>query len=172
MLFICGVLGTLAGTTLDMQLEGLIALPAILVILPPFLGESNALGGILSARLSSMLHIGTVEPKTLPDRLVFANFAVIYLLSVVLFLFVGLLAYVASIHLGIPTPSLVNLLAISLLGGLLCTTFLNLASYYIAILSFKFGLDPDNDTIPLITSLTDMVGVLCLLFAIYIVQPF
>ena len=172
MLFICGVLGTLAGTTLDMRLEGLLALPAILVILPPFLGESNALGGILSARLSSMLHIGTVEPKSLPDKLVSANFAVIYLLSVVLFLFVGLLAYIASIYLGIPTPSLVRLLAISLLGGILVTTFLDLASYYIAILSFRFGLDPDNDTIPLITSLTDVVGVLCLLFALYIVQPF
>jgi len=172
MLFICGVLGTLAGITLDIRLEGLIALPAILVILPPFLGESNALGGILSARLSSMLHIGTVEPKTLPDKRVSANFVVIYLLSAVLFLFVGLLAYVASIRLGVPTPSLVNLLAISLLGGLLVTTFLNLASYYIAILSFRFGLDPDNDTIPLITSLTDVVGVLCLLFAMYIVQPF
>jgi mgtE-like transporter len=91
---------------------------------------------------------------------------------VVLFLFVGLLAYVASIYLGIPTPSLVRLLAMSLLGGILVTTFLNLASYYIAILSFRFGLDPDNDTIPLITSLTDVVGVLCLLFAMYIVQPF
>jgi len=172
MLFICGVIDIIAGLTLDLKLEHLIALPAILVIIPPFLGESNALGGILSARLSSMLHIGTVEPKSLPDRLVSANFVVIYLLSAVLFLFVGLLAYIASIRLGVPTPHLVNLLAISFLGGMLVTTFLNLASYYIAILSFRFGLDPDNDTIPLITCLTDVMGVLCLLFAIYIVQPF
>ncbi len=170
MLLICGVLGTIAGITLNVQLERLIALPAILVIIPPFLGESNALGGILSARLSSMLHIGTVEPKSLPEKVVTANFAVIYLLSVVLFLFVGLLAYTASIYLGLPTPNISKLLTISLLGGILITTFLNLASYYIAILSFRFGLDPDNDTIPLITSLTDVVGVVCLLFAMYLVM--
>jgi mgtE-like transporter len=169
MLFICGILDTIAGITLHIQLEHLIALPAILIIIPPFLGESNALGGILSARLSSMLHIGIVEPKSLPEKVVTANFAVIYLLSIVLFLFVGLLAYCASIILGLPTPNVITLLAISFLGGLLITTFLNIASYYIAILSFRFGLDPDNDTIPLITALTDVVGVLCLLFAMHLV---
>lgn len=167
-LFFCGVLGTIAGIALDMKLESLIALPALLVIIPPFMGQCNALGGILSARLSSMLHIGTVEPKPFPDKLVTANFAVIYIFSVFLFLFVGLLSYVASILLGLPTPSVFEMLSISLLAGILCTTFLNFASYYIAILSFRFGMDPDNDTIPLITSSTDVVAVLCLLFAIFI----
>jgi mgtE-like transporter len=168
MLFIAGILSTLAGLTLNIKLEHLIALPAILVLIPPFLGESNALGGILSARLSSMLHIGTVNPKLFPEKVVSANFAVIYLLSIFCFLFVGITAYVASAHLGIATPNVVKMLSISLLGGILCTTFLNLASYYIAILSFKFGMDPDNDTIPLITSLTDIVGVLSILFAMYL----
>lgn len=176
MLFICGLLCTLAGIALDfarITSDGvslpLITIPALLIIIPPFLGESNALGGILSARLSSMLHIGTVNPKPFPDKLVSANFVVIYLFSVVVFSFVGVLAYVASILLGISTPSIFEMLSISLLGGILCTTFLNLASYYIAILSFKFGMDPDNDTIPLITSLTDVVGVLCLLFAMSVI---
>ena len=169
MLFVCGILCTLAGITLNMKLEELIAIPAILVIIPPFLGACNALGGILSARLSSMLHIGTVEPKSFPDRLVSANFAVIYLLSVSVFSFVGVLSYVVATYIGMSTPGVLELLTLSLLGGILCTTFLNFASYYIAILSFKFGLDPDNDTIPLITSLTDIVGVLCLLFAMAVI---
>ena len=169
MLFLCAILCTLAGITLDIQLKGLIAIPAILVIIPPFLGESNALGGILSARLSSMLHIGTIKPQRVPDKLVASNFAVIYLFSICVFLFVGVLTYAASIILGISSPSIFEMLSISLLGGVLCTTFLNFASYYIAILSFRFGLDPDNDTIPLITSLTDVVGVFCLLFAMFLI---
>ena len=170
MLFLCAILGTFAGTTLDIQLKSLIAIPAILVIIPPFLGESNALGGILSARLSSMLHIGTINPQRVPDRLVSSNFAVIYLFSICVFLFVGVLSYFASILIGISRPGIFEMLSISLLGGVLCTTFLNFASYYIAILSFRFGLDPDNDTIPLITSLTDVVGVLCLLFALFLIN--
>ncbi len=169
MLFICAILCTLAGIRMDMALERLIAIPSILIIIPPFLGECNALGGILSARLSSMLHIGTVSPKRVPDKLVSANFAVMYILSVFVFSFVGILAFIASSCLGVATPSLLKMLFISLIGGILCTTFLNFASYYIAILSFRFGLDPDNDTIPLITSLTDVVGVLCLLFVVSII---
>ncbi|KAF5437199.1 mgtE-like transporter [Candidatus Methanophagaceae archaeon] len=173
MLFVCGILCTFAGMTLDMELDNLMAIPAILVLIPPFLGACNALGGILSARLSSMLHIGTVIPKQFPDKLVAANFTVIYLLSVAVFSFVGLITYFATAPTGTPFPGaleqLAKMLAIALLGGVLCTTFLNFAAYYIAILSFKFGLDPDNDTIPLITSLTDVVGVLCLLFAMQII---
>ena len=174
MLFVCGILCTFAGIILDMELDNLMAiLPAILVLIPPFLGACNALGGILSARLSSMLHIGTVIPKQFPDKLVAANFTVIYLLSVAVFSFVGLITYFATAPTGTTFPGaleqLAKMLAIALLGGVLCTTFLNFAAYYIAILSFKFGLDPDNDTIPLITSLTDVVGVLCLLFAMQII---
>lgn len=170
MLFLCAILGTFAGITLDIQLRGLIAIPAILVIIPPFLGESNALGGILSARLSSMLHIGTIKPQRVPDRLVVSNFAVIYLFSICVFLFVGVLTYFSSVLIGISRPGIFEMMSISLLGGVLCTTFLNFASYYIAIISFRFGLDPDNDTIPLITSLTDVVGVLCLLFAMFLIK--
>jgi len=168
MLFIAGLLSTLAGVSLNIRLERLIALPALLVLIPPFLGESNALGGILSSRLSSMLHIGTVEPKSLPDTFVTANFAVMYLLSLFIFVVVGLTVYASCVLLQMATPNLRTMVLISLLGGFLSTTFLNLASYYIAISSFRFGLDPDNDTIPLITSLTDVVGVLCLLGAIHI----
>lgn len=170
MLFISGLIATSAGLALNMHLSGLIAIPAILVLIPPFLGLNNALSGILSARLSSMLHIGTVNPKRFPDKLVSANFAAIYILSIFFFLFVGTISYGASAaYPEMATPDVVKMLSIVLLGGILCTTFLNFASYYIAILSFRFGMDPDNDTIPLITSLTDMVGTLSLLFAMYLI---
>jgi mgtE-like transporter len=169
MLFICGILGTFAGLMLDIRLEHLIAIPAILVLIPPFLGVNNGLGGILSARLSSMLHIGTVDPDLVPDKLVSANFAVILLLSVGIFSFVGVLSFFASSSLGVTTPGIVQMVTLSLIGGVLCTSFLNFASYYIAILSFRFGLDPDNDTIPLLTSLIDVVGIVCLLLAIVII---
>ena len=91
---------------------------------------------------------------------------VIYLLSVFIFALVGIISGVIGGKSGV---LVLRLLFISMLGGILCSTFLNFASYYIAILSFKFGLDPDNDTIPLITSLTDVVGVLCLIFAMSLI---
>ena len=84
------------------------------------------------------------------------------------FLLVGALSWLLSSILGM-NASLCDMLLLSLLAGLLSASFLNFASYYIAVFSFKFGLDPDNDTIPLITSLTDIFGVLCVLAAMKIV---
>ncbi|MHC1635797.1 MAG: magnesium transporter [Candidatus Methanospirareceae archaeon] len=171
MLLICGIIDAFAGMTLEKNLESLISIPALLVLIPPFLGECNGLAGILSARLSSMLHIGMIDPEILPDRKVLANFAVIYILSIFLFSLVGALSYLASKPLGISSSnSGINaMLSISFLGGVLCTAFLSFASYYIAILSFRLNMDPDNETIPLITSLTDIAGVLCLLFTINVI---
>ncbi len=166
MLIVCGILGILAGFMLDTQLESLIAIPALLVTIPPFLGANNALGGILSARLSSMLHIGTLDPEPFPSKVVFMNFTVVYIFALFLFSLVGVSA---SLITGASYAWMPKLILIALFGGFLCTTFLNFASYYIAILAFKFGLDPDNHTIPLITSLTDVVGVLCLILAMFLV---
>ena len=166
-LLLCGILGIITGSLLEARLERLIAIPAIFVLLPPFLEVCNALGGILSARTSSMLHIGTIEARTLPERKILWNFVAIYILSA-FFLLVGALSWLLSSVLGM-NASLCDMLLLSLLAGLLSASFLNFASYYIAVFSFKFGLDPDNDTIPLITSLTDIFGVLCVLAAMKIV---
>jgi len=92
MLVICGILGIFAGLVLNRRLEGIIAIPAILVMIPPFLGASNALGGILSARLSSMLHIGTLNPRSYPPKSVVMNFTVVYLLSLFIFALVGIIS--------------------------------------------------------------------------------
>ena len=32
-------------------------------------------------------------------------------------------------------------------------------SYYLAIVTYRFGLDPDNQTVPIITSVMDLAGV-------------
>ena len=38
--------------------------------------------------------------------------------------------------------------------------------YYAATTTFRFGLDPDNHTIPLVTSGMDLMGVICLVVAL------
>jgi mgtE-like transporter len=40
--------------------------------------------------------------------------------------------------------------------------------YYAAILTFRFGFDPDNHTIPLVTSGMDLLGVICLVGALVV----
>ena len=42
-----------AGVTVEKRLESFAAFPALLVLVPPFLGQSGSLGGILSSRVST-----------------------------------------------------------------------------------------------------------------------
>jgi cation transporter-like permease len=37
--------------------------------------------------------------------------------------------------------------------------------YYLAIVTSRFGLDPDNQSVPIITSVMDLVGVAAVLIA-------
>ncbi|OPY31293.1 MAG: Divalent cation transporter [Methanomassiliicoccales archaeon PtaU1.Bin124] len=157
-LAICIVLDVFAGLTIEQQLGALVTLPVILVMIPPFLEDANALGGILTSRLSSMLHMGTLEPDRLPRRMALENFAIIYIFSIYVFTLVGLSAYLVGTLLGLASPPLFDLLALSLFSGLITVTVLNIISYYVAVTSFRFRLDPDDHSIPFTSSAIDFVG--------------
>ena len=60
---------------------------------------------------------------------------------------------------GIPVRTLQHL-GYSLVATVIAIVF----SYYIAILTFRFGLDPDNHAVPIITSVMDLAGVAVVLF--------
>lgn len=62
------VMGVLAGTVLQARLDTLVTDPALLVAIPPFIASCGAIGGILSARLASALHLGLVDPRPVPQR--------------------------------------------------------------------------------------------------------
>jgi mgtE-like transporter len=55
-----------------------------------------------------------------------------------------------------------------LFGGLLATVLAALIGYYAAIAAYRFGFDPDNHTIPLVTSGMDLLGVICLVVALVV----
>ena len=52
----------------------------------------------------------------------------------------------------------------TILSGLVITPITLVASYYLAIGTFRFGLDPDNQSVPIITSAMDLAGVATVLF--------
>jgi len=50
------------------------------------------------------------------------------------------------------------MVVISTLAGLLLTPFMLMIAFYLSIVTYKQGLDPDNVVIPLTTSMTDPVA--------------
>ena len=165
-LFYAATMGTLAGTVLSARLESLIANPALLVVVPPFVAACGALGGILSARLASQLHLGLVEPRRMPDRPALLDGTLVLLLALAAFFGVGALSEFAAYVTGLASPGVAALVAVTLVGGMLATGLLFLVAYYAATTSYRFGLDPDNYGIPVVTATMDLLGILCLVTAI------
>src|SRR5206468_4185921 len=70
-------------------LARLLALPALLVRVPPFPEDAGALGGILSSRLASKLHLGTIQPRGWPGTGVAEDVNLVYLYALPVFTLVG-----------------------------------------------------------------------------------
>ena len=67
----------IANALVEKRLAAFTTLPALLVLVPPFLEDTGALGGILASRLSSKLHLGLIEPTPRPQRAAWADFRLI-----------------------------------------------------------------------------------------------
>ncbi|MCD6236968.1 MAG: magnesium transporter [Thermoplasmata archaeon] len=167
-LLVCGFLGIFSGAILGGRIEGLIAVPSILIMLPAFLEDGGAIGGILAARLSSSLHLGSIETKKGIPKNVLKMFVTMHILGIIIFTMVGSFAYIIAKFLGISSLPLHLTIAVSLLAGEMLIVVVNLIAYYISIISFKRGVDPDNVTIPTITSTIDLIGTACLIAVLII----
>lgn len=152
------ILGTLAGLTYSVSLDSLVAFAVFLILIPPFMGGLGSIGGILGSRLSTGMHTGEVSPALLPERGVVHHFIISYLYTLILLPLLALIAHGAAVLMGLNSPGLGMLVAISLVAGLVVMTLVNVVAYVTASLSFRYGLDPDNFGIPVITSLIDLIG--------------
>lgn len=164
-----GVLSLFAGVTLQGQLAELARYPALLALVPPFLASAGALGGILSSRLTSKLHLGTMEPTALPGRSAREDILLVFLIGPIVFALGSLVADLAALLVDLESPGPLDMVLVSLGGGFFSTIAAATVAYYGAIVSYRMGIDPDNVGIPLVTSSIDLVGSLCFIVAVVIV---
>ena len=169
MLLVAGLIDVVAGLTIEKRLQSFLAFPALLVLIPPFLEDTGALGGILSSRLASKLHLGVIEPVNTPQRPARDDFALTFLFAIPVFVLVAVSADVAASVAGLTSPGVLRMIAVSLIGGFIATAVAVGIVYYGAIAAYRLGLDPDNHGIPLITSSMDLVGAFALILAIVLI---
>jgi len=160
--FLAAMMSTFAGLVIEFEIETIITAAWVLVIIPVFLQNSGALASILSARLSSGLHSGTMPPIRIPGIRSLPHFAVTGIFASVIYPLIGILIFLTGGAFGIAMPGVLFIVAITSIAGLLLFPLLAFLSYYVSIISFRFGIDPDNVTIPVICATADFVGVLVL----------
>ncbi|MFA9430065.1 magnesium transporter [Egicoccus sp. AB-alg2] len=161
----------MAGIVVEARAEEQFSAPALLVLIPPFIANCGSLGGMLSSRLASKLHVGLLEPRLLPGKLAGLDFSLTVLLAFLAFTGVGAAGWLAAVLVPTVEPlPLLSMLGVTWLAGLFAVVVLAGTAYAAATTSFRFGFDPDNHGIPVVTATMDLAGVICLVAAITILQ--
>jgi len=167
-LLVAGTIDIVAGLTIEKQFESFLVYPALLVLVPPFLEDSGSLGGILGARVATKLHLGILEPSRRPLRAVGDDVILVAAYAVSVFLLLGLSADIVAAVFGLASPGVLEMIAVSLLGGVMATTCAVFIGYYSAVYAYRLGLDPDSHAIPIVTSSLDLLGAVSLILAIVV----
>jgi mgtE-like transporter len=169
-LLMCLMLDIAAGVIIEEKTEALIILPVLIILMPAFLNEGNALSGMLTSRLSSMLHLGTLRVSRFPGKNASENFIITYVLAVVTYGYIGAMAFVAAMAVGgTGDIGFIKVMGIVLISGMVTTTILNFLSYYVAVTAVRFDLDPDDHSIPLTSSSMDLIAAAVLISIIVLV---
>ena len=161
-------LQVLAGIVLASREEGLVAaVPRVLGLVPPFAATCGSLGGLLASRLSSKLHIGIIEPRLLPGKVAGLDVSLTFLLALLAFTGIGAIGWVAPAGRHRRTERAGP-------GGRRARRRTD--GHHRAVerglwggdRRLRFGLDPDNHGIPIVTAAMDFLGILCLVSAVAI----
>jgi len=164
-LLIVPILDVLAGTLLESQSERFFRYPGLLILIPPFISQAGALGGILSSRLSSKLRLGVITPRGLPEAPAVVDGSLVVVFGLTIFAFIGLLGSALGELWGRAAPAVATTVWGTVLAGLMLLPIILVLGYYLAVGTERFGLDPDNHTVPLSTGLMDLAGVVAFVAA-------
>lgn len=168
-LILCAVISLSAGLILQSQLESIKTLPLILVMVPPINGINNNVCSILGSRLTSALHIGTIEPKFGKQAVLRRNVQATWLMSLGVFVFTSVIFFVMALVFGINAVQSVAIMGAFFLASMVAIGVTMFCTVWLAFISFSKGLDPDNVVIPIVTSIGDIIGVTCLIMAMKII---
>jgi mgtE-like transporter len=159
--------GLIAGSLLAFFTGQISLIPGLFVLLPGFLGMRGNIAGSLSSRLSSALHLGSLNVKNRDDEMVKENFYASFFLVIFVSLFLGLLAYWSVyFFFGIDSWQIVY---VALIAAVITNLILLPLSIRTCFWLYEKGYDPDDIMGPYVSTVGDVVGVLSILIAIGVV---
>jgi len=147
-----------AGITLEDAEELLETYGLLAVMVPTMVDMGGNLGAILSSRLSTRLHLGTTEfdPR---DRELWTNILAVLALAATIFTTLAVGAWLIGQLIG-SVLTLSTLLVISLTSGMAVAVIAVIFSILATYGSYKLGIDPDDTTIPIVTNVVDVCGMI------------
>jgi mgtE-like transporter len=154
--------GLIAGFLLAYQLGIFDRYPWAIAVYPAILSAKGVISGLLSGRLGTALHLGTVLPRFFNNTesfysLVHATVVMTLIVSVVM----GSISLVfGSVFWGITFADFPNIIAVVLATMALGLTLM-IVTIKLAFVTFKRGLDPDIIVYPIMSTIADVFITFC-----------
>lgn len=156
------------GLVLDSFEETLLQFPSLLVLVPVIIGTAGNLGSILASRLSTALHLGRLSFAPTDDILA-GNALATMALSLTVFPVVGAGAWMLSAFVAETALALSTVLLVTTMSGVILAVLAIVITVIATYAAYRFGLDPDNVTIPVVTTVCDVLGVVILFIVVQVV---
>ncbi|MFB6284601.1 MAG: magnesium transporter [Halobacteria archaeon] len=160
LLAVLSLMELFSGTVLQGFQETYVKEPVLLVLVPVVISTAGDLGSMLSSRLSTALHLGTMklEPH---DTKMWGEVVGSMFLAFSGFVFLGVAAWGIGFFLN-STLSLTQILAVTVTSGVILGVVVVIVSLTATYLSYVFGYDPDDTVIPVVTNVCDVSGIVIL----------
>jgi len=155
--------GLLAGTVLAVYFNVFSVAPWSLALYPGILSIRGSIGGLFCGRLSTSLHLGTVQPSFRGNTKEFKNIVqavtIIALESSIVLSTTSSLAGI--LFRGITFADVFDIFAVTTSTMALSLIVISPVTIGVSILSFKHGLDPDIVVYPVISTSADILESVC-----------
>ncbi|MEY2469826.1 MAG: mgtE-like transporter [Actinomycetota bacterium] len=146
-------------------------LPGLLILVPPAIGLRGNVFSALGNRLSTAIHSGQFRPTLRRGTVLGDNVVASLLLTLGLSLTLAVVAKVVAIAVGVHNSiSVFDLATISVLGGLLASAIVLVATVLLALGAVRFGWDLDNLVAPIVSTLGDVLTLPALWAAAHLVD--
>lgn len=146
-------------------------LPGLLILVPPAIGLRGNVFSALGSRLSTAIHSGQFHPTLRRGTVLGDNVVASLLLTSGLSLALAIVTKVIAVAVGVHgSISVLDLATISILGGLLASAIVLVATVMLALGSVRFGWDLDNLVAPIVSTLGDVLTLPALWAAAHLVH--
>lgn len=169
-LLICACGDLVAGMILGRMTYFLETFPGLLVLIPGAIGMRGNIFGSFGSRLSTNLHIGILTPEFKKSESLTNNIHSSLVLTLILSLFLAIVAKGLCILLGYPSMSFIDFMLISVIAGLISNIIMLPITMFVSLKSFENGWDPDNITTPIIAAFGDLFTLPAIILAIFILN--
>jgi len=162
-LIVAASIDIMAGTAMQLRgIEAWLAIPIFLMLVPSLSDLGNDVACIISSRITTLLALGVIQPKLGRNEALEANIAAIVTVGVLSSVYLGIINFAIA---GLRSVSMLPFLAVCFIAVTTLTLLVCAVAIAVAFVAWRRGLDPDNVTIPISTSISDLLAIFSLLIA-------